>query len=148
MLFPVLIYITLSVNALFSFLFHINWVKKSIKLPLALISCYLFSLVWYITGTLVRFERNKIISQFNINDLNLASGVFLVASILCALYNFLTIKAVLLPNLVETKSQQLEVDKKKPFKYVFAIPLHLIGYLLLVATTSITFVLIDWFIGQ
>jgi hypothetical protein len=137
MVLPYFLYLLIAFQAFCAFLFHINWVKSSFTMPKTLILAYFFSLIWYGFGMIERLEKTMPISSlkyFSLHDLNLISGVSFLASIICVIYFILMLKPV-------------HLDKNNKKTIVFAFPVHLFGYILVVALTVITNLLVDSFLN-
>jgi hypothetical protein len=120
-------YSTIFFQVLINTIFHVNWLKKTHRVPLLLAFAYIFAFMWYVCSVLYFVSRIHFLTLISSEVLDLVSSLSITASLVIATYYILTLKPIKL---------QSPIDES--VHYSFALPIHLLLYVGLL-TISIVF---------
>jgi hypothetical protein len=134
MILPLMFYLVLGAQGAISFIFHLNWLKKSFKIPKLLMIAYSFGFIWYALSTVEKLEKIKPSTNLNLTELNTIGSLTLVISLVCSTYFILTLRPVL-------------IEKSEDKRYFYAFPVHLLGFTLLIFVTFLLDQLLNFFIS-
>jgi hypothetical protein len=119
-------YSTLFFQALLNAIFHINWIKKTHRVPLLLSAAYTFGFIWYLTSIFYYVNRVHYLNLFRTEVLDIVSSLCITASLITATYFILMLKPIKSPE-----------DEEGNVHYYFAFPVHLIMYVVILVITAI-----------
>ncbi len=120
-----LFYSSLAFQAMINGFFHLNWIKRPLRVPKLLIGAYSFAFIWYITSTLYIFGKTKLNTDINVALVDNIALLSISTSLIIATYYLLTLKPVSLP---------MSKDENKVF---FVFPIHLIMYIALIVFSGV-----------
>lgn len=120
-----LLYFTIFLQVLLNTMFHLNWIKKTPRVPLLLTVSYLLAFIWSFVSVYSILKKLHNIPYIDFMMLDVISNFSLTASLIFATYYTLTLKPINIPR-----------ENNQPH-YYFAFPIHLFMYAGLLFLTMI-----------